>query len=101
MWHGSSTSAVRISITTLVCIFPRVPVFQELTSHSVFFAYAVVTMDSVTLFVEGSQIDDPVRKHLGPSVKIQSYESFFPYLKELSSGLEKAPKPVSLRPPTI
>lgn len=52
-------------------------------------------MDSVVLFVEGSQIDDPVRKHLGPSVKIRSYESFFPYLKELSSGLEKAPKPVS------
>ena len=72
-----------------------VTVFQQLTSRSVFFAYAVVTRDSAVLFVEGFQIDDPVRKHLGPSVKIQSYGSFFPYLKELSSGLEKAPKPVS------
>lgn len=54
-------------------------------------------MDSAILFVNDSQIDDSVRKHLGPSVKIQPYESFFSYLKELSSGLERAPKPVSSR----
>jgi hypothetical protein len=60
-----------------------------------------VTTDSAVLFVKDSQIDDSVRKHLGPSVKIQPYESLFSYLKELSSGLEKAPKPVSSRRPTI
>lgn len=54
-------------------------------------------MDSAVLFVNDSQIDDAVRNHLGPSVKIQPYESFFPYLKELSSGLEKTSKPVSSR----
>ena len=68
-----------------------------LTPYSVFFAYAVVTADSAILFVHDSQIDDAVREHLGPSVEIQSYESFFSYLKELSSGLESTSKPVSLR----
>ena len=66
-------------------------------SYLVFFAYAVVTADSAILFVHDSQIDGAVLEHLGPSVKIKSYESFFPYLKELSSSLEKPSKPVSLR----
>ena len=96
-WHGSSTFAARTLITTLVWTSPRATVFCWLTLHPVFFAYAVVTAESAILFVNGSQIDDAVRKHLGSSVKIQPYESFFPYLKELGSGLEKAPKPVSLR----
>ena len=97
MWHGSSTFAAWISISTLVRTILCATLIYLLTLHPVFFAYAVVTADSATLFVNDSQIDDAVRKHLGSSVKIQSYESFFPYLKELSSGLEKAPKPVSLR----
>ena len=96
-WHGSSTFAAWILITTLVWTFPRATMFYWLTLHAVFFAYAIVTADSAILFVNDSQIDEAVRKHLGSSVKIQSYESFFPYLKELSSGLEKAPKPVSFR----
>ena len=60
-----------------------------------------MTAKSAILFVNDSQIDDLVRKHLGPSVEIKPYESFFPYLKELSSGLEKGPKPVSLKRPYL
>lgn len=56
-----------------------------------------MTTDSTILFANDSKIGDTVREHLGPSVKIQPYESFLPYLKELSSGLEKADKPVSLK----
>ena len=56
-----------------------------------------MTTESAILFVSDSQIDDSVRKHLGPSVEIRPYESFFSYLEELRSGLEKGPKPVSLR----
>ena len=95
-WRGYSTFVARTSITILVLTFPCVTVSHELTLRVVFFAYAVVTIDSAVLFVNDSQVDDSARKHLGPSVNIQSYESFFPYLKELSSSLEKAPKPVSL-----
>lgn len=66
---------------------------SDIQYNPVFFAYAVVTADSAVLFVHDSQIDDDVRKHLGPSVTIQPYESFFPYLKELCSSLTKTPRP--------
>lgn len=46
-----------------------------------FFAYAVVTHDSATLFVDPGQVDDVVRKHLGSEVEILDYDAFFPYLK--------------------
>ena len=55
-----------------------------------------MTADSSILFVHDSQIDEEVRNHLGSTVEIQPYESFFSYLKELSSGLGKESKPVSL-----
>ncbi|KAF9653718.1 Creatinase/aminopeptidase [Thelephora ganbajun] len=66
---------------------------SDIDYNPVFFAYAVVTADSASLFVNDSQIDDSVQEHLGSSVKIQSYESFFPYLEGLNSSLEKASKP--------
>jgi hypothetical protein len=95
--RGYSTFEAQTLITTLVRTFPCVTACGVLTLSSVFFAYAVVTADSAILFVNDSQVDDTVRKHLGPSVKIQPHESFFPYLKELSSDFEKARKPVSSR----
>ena len=52
-----------------------------------FFSYAVITQDTVTLFVDPAQIDDVVRKHLGPEVEIQTYDSFFQYLKGLGNSL--------------
>ncbi|KAF9788041.1 Creatinase/aminopeptidase [Thelephora terrestris] len=66
---------------------------SDIDYNPVFFAYAVVTAESAILFAHESQIDDIVREHLGPTVKIQPYESFFPYLRELSSGFEKSSKP--------
>lgn len=51
----------------------------------VFFAYAVITMDKALLFVNLSQVNDSVRAHLGTAVEIQSYDSFFSYLKELGA----------------
>lgn len=54
---------------------------------SVFFAYALVTHTSATLFVDSAQIDDVVRKHLGADVSIQPYDAFFNHLQELGSQL--------------
>lgn len=54
---------------------------------SVFFSYTIITLDSVTLFVDPAQVDDIVRKHIDPGVDIQSYDSFFPYLKKLRDRL--------------
>ena len=55
---------------------------------SVFFSYVIISHESATLFVDSAQIDDAVRKHLGPEVKIQPYDSFLPYLKSLADSLE-------------
>lgn len=53
----------------------------------VFFAYAAVTNESATLFVDDNQVDEVVREHLGTDVVIQPYDSFFPYLKGLNGKL--------------
>lgn len=51
-----------------------------MTTHSsplVFFAYALVTQDSATLFVNEKQITADVKKHLGDHVTIRPYEDIF------------------------
>lgn len=48
-----------------------------------FFAYAVITADSVNLFVEKTQLSDDALRHLGDDIKIRPYDAFFGYLKEL------------------
>jgi Xaa-Pro aminopeptidase len=53
----------------------------------VFFAYAVVTDKTATVFVDESQIDNVIREHLGKDVELSSYESFFQYLEGLGSKL--------------
>ncbi|KAI0938502.1 hypothetical protein AcV5_000173 [Taiwanofungus camphoratus] len=58
---------------------------SDIDFNPVFFAYAVITMDKALLFVNLSQVNDSVRAHLGTAVEIQSYDSFFSYLKELGA----------------
>jgi len=60
---------------------------SDIDFNPVFFAYVIVTEGSAILFVNPSQVDDTVRKALGGAVEIQSYESFFPYLKGLGVEL--------------
>jgi Xaa-Pro aminopeptidase len=62
----------------------------------VFFAYTVITHDSITLFVDPAQIDDVVRNHLGPEVDIQPYDSFFQFLEGLGDKLGLKKDAVSL-----
>jgi hypothetical protein len=54
----------------------------------VFFAYTIVTQDNVILFVDGDKLDDDTRKCLGNTVDVKPYDSFFPYLKDISVTLE-------------
>jgi Xaa-Pro aminopeptidase len=61
----------------------------------VFFSYAVVTVDQVTLFVPEGQLTEDVLQYLGDQVKIKSYNSFFDDLKELPSTLDLDDKSVS------
>jgi Xaa-Pro aminopeptidase len=64
----------------------------------VFFAYAIVTHDSATLFINPAQLDDEARKHLGDSVKIETYTAFFDALRLLGANNAK-PEAVNLRLP--
>ena len=52
-----------------------------------FYAYAILTFDKVVLFVNGEQLDDGVRTHLGDDVEIQPYEAIFDYLRDLTRTL--------------
>ncbi|KZT10210.1 Creatinase/aminopeptidase [Laetiporus sulphureus 93-53] len=58
---------------------------SDIDFNPVFFAYAVVTMDKVVLFINPKQVDDTVRAHLGEAVEIQPYEDFLSYLRELGA----------------
>jgi Xaa-Pro aminopeptidase len=62
----------------------------------VFFAYAVVTLDNVVLFVDSNQLDDTVIEHLGDQVLVKPYLSFFQYLKTLPGLLKSTNNAVSL-----
>ncbi|KIP01838.1 hypothetical protein PHLGIDRAFT_32417 [Phlebiopsis gigantea 11061_1 CR5-6] len=61
---------------------------SDIDFNPVFFAYAVITQDTATLFVDPSQINDSVRKHLGEDVDVKPYTGFFAYLKGLGAELE-------------
>ena len=76
----------------IFCCNHRITTESGPQRSSVFFAYAVVTHDDVILFIDGDQLDDSVRKHLGEDIKVQPYSSFFQYLKGLpqSLGLSEA-----------
>jgi Xaa-Pro aminopeptidase len=49
--------------------------------NPVFFAYAVIEKESVTLYIDQGKITDAVRSHLPKGITIQSYESFYDDLK--------------------
>ncbi|KAL0957997.1 hypothetical protein HGRIS_000173 [Hohenbuehelia grisea] len=61
---------------------------SDIDFNPVFFAYAVVTLDSVSLFMASEQLDAEAKAQLGDDVAIQPYDAFFPYLQELSSKLQ-------------
>lgn len=61
---------------------------SDIEFNPVFFAYAVVTQDHATLFVNTRQVDDAVREWLGREVEIAPYDGFFRYLGGLGARLE-------------
>jgi len=60
---------------------------SDIDYNPVFFSYAVVTVNSVELFVEKSQLSEDALKYLGDNVNIQPYDAFFDYLKQLPASL--------------
>lgn len=61
---------------------------------TVFFAYAVVTHNDATLYVDSSQVNDAVRTHLGKDVAIKSYDAIWEDLKYQGQSLESTKQDV-------
>ncbi|KAJ7676480.1 putative Xaa-Pro aminopeptidase P [Mycena rosella] len=66
----------------------------DIAYNPVFFAYATITMDTVTLFIDPDQLDAATRHSLGDEVTIQGYATFFDELKGLAKelSLDATPK---------
>ena len=67
----------------------------DIAYNPVFFAYAIITQEKVTLFVEPDQLDEDARRSLGDQITIQSYSSFFDTLRGLAKELDLGEKSVS------
>ncbi|KAF7313869.1 RNA helicase [Mycena chlorophos] len=60
----------------------------DIAYNPVFFAYAIVTLDKATLFVNPGQLDEETRKVLGGEVEIKDYDAFFGALKDLGGAVD-------------
>ncbi|KAJ7034541.1 peptidase M24, structural domain-containing protein [Mycena alexandri] len=56
----------------------------DIAYNPVFFAYATITADQVTLFINPKQLDDAARRSLGDDVVIEDYTTFFDKLQGLA-----------------
>jgi len=57
---------------------------SDIEFNPVFLSYAIVTHEKAILFVDGSQVDDAVAKHLGSLVEIKPYGDVFKFLESTS-----------------
>lgn len=64
----------------------------DIPYNPVFFAYAIVSMDEVLLFVDAAKLSDEVYKNLGSNVTVRPYEDVLSGCKEVAAKLGKAQK---------
>jgi Xaa-Pro aminopeptidase len=70
---------------------------SDIAFNPVFFAYAVVSQTSATLFVDPVQVTEVVNRHLGEGVQIKPYTEFFPYLNSMVAEYEPSKDIVSIK----
>jgi Xaa-Pro aminopeptidase len=58
---------------------------NDIPYNPVFFSYAIVTMDTVELFIDEDKLTPEARVHLGEDVKIKPYASIFVGIKALGA----------------
>lgn len=56
---------------------------SDVPYNPVFFAFAVVRLDEVRLYVNAAQVTEDVQKHLGSLVTVRPYEAFYTDLTQL------------------
>ncbi|WFD41912.1 Xaa-Pro aminopeptidase [Malassezia psittaci] len=50
---------------------------KDVPYNPVFFAFSIVTLDQIVLYVNSDQLTEDVREHLGASVVIRPYKAFY------------------------
>ncbi|KAF9358009.1 hypothetical protein BGX26_002649 [Mortierella sp. AD094] len=61
---------------------------SDVHCNPVFFAYAIVTQDTVSLYLQDKSVSKEVREHLGSGVQIKPYESVYEDLRIFSEKLK-------------
>lgn len=64
----------------------------DIPYNPVFFAYAIVTMDQVFLYVDAAKLSDEVYRSLGKNVTVRPYEDILSGCKEVAGKVGKAQK---------
>ncbi|RUS34439.1 peptidase M24, structural domain-containing protein [Jimgerdemannia flammicorona] len=73
---------------------------SDVECNPVFFAYAVVTNNKATLYVDDVKLTDEVHKHLGPEVVLKPYRQIFEDLNIINEGLREAKQKLLINPKT-
>lgn len=60
---------------------------SDIDYNPVFFAYALITQDSATLYIDEKKLPQEVKEHL-EGVKIAPYEDIFGHIKTLGEGID-------------
>ncbi|KAF5351112.1 hypothetical protein D9756_008273 [Leucocoprinus leucothites] len=61
---------------------------SDIDYNPVFFSFAIVTEDKVSLFINTNQVNEAAHKYLDGVVDIHPYESFLPHLKDQANELQ-------------
>ncbi|KAF8978402.1 hypothetical protein BGZ46_006497 [Entomortierella lignicola] len=61
---------------------------SDVHCNPVFFAYAIITKDTVNLYLQEKPVSKEVREHLGGEIQIKPYESLYEDLKSFSKKLQ-------------
>ncbi|KAF9997733.1 hypothetical protein BGZ79_008560 [Entomortierella chlamydospora] len=61
---------------------------SDVHCNPVFFAYAIVTQGTVSLYLQGKSVSKEVREHLGSEVQIKPYESVYEDLRIIAEKLK-------------
>lgn len=61
---------------------------SDIDYNPVFFAYALITPDEATLFINENKLTAEVKEHL-EDVKIAPYENVFRHIKALGEGIDE------------
>ncbi|KAF2404139.1 putative Xaa-pro aminopeptidase P [Trichodelitschia bisporula] len=62
----------------------------DIPYNPVFFAYAVVTPEDATLYINDSKVSSAVKAHLGDAVKLRPYDTIFSDITALSTSVKAA-----------